>query len=91
MNPRMMSGLFILALVAMVLGSTLYVVKETERAVVLRFGKLIEADVQPGLHIKLPLADDVRKFDARLLTVDANPESFYTVQKKRLVVGRYLL
>jgi membrane protease subunit HflC len=89
MNPKTLFGLFVLALVALVLGSTLYVVKETERAVVLRFGKLIHADVQPGLHIKIPLADEVRKFDARLLTVDATPESFYTIQKKRLVVDSF--
>ena len=73
----------------LVLSSMLYVVKETERAVVLRFGKLANADVSPGLHIKLPLIDDVRKFEGRILTVDASPENFYTVQKKRLKVDSF--
>ncbi len=69
--------------------SSLYVVKETERAVKLRFGRLVESDVQPGLHIKMPLADEIRKFDSRVLTLDANPESFLTVQKKRLIVDSF--
>lgn len=69
--------------------ASIYVVKETEKAVVLRFGKLIAADVGPGLHFKMPVADKVGKFDARLLTVDASPENFYTVQKKRLRVDSY--
>jgi membrane protease subunit HflC len=79
----------VLALLLIVASSTLYVVSETERGVKLRFGRLIEADIQPGLHVKLPFADDVRLFDARVLTVDAQPASFFTVEKKRLIVDSY--
>lgn len=61
--------------------STLYVIQETEKAVKLRFGRLIETDIQPGLHFKIPLAEKVRKFDARVLTLDAEPSSFFTVEK----------
>ncbi|MEE8059554.1 MAG: protease modulator HflC [Pseudomonadales bacterium] len=88
-----MNRLIPVAIVALlgviVANSTLYVVKETERAVKLRFGRLVETDLQPGLHVKMPLADDVRKFDARILTLDASPESFLTVQKKRLIVDSF--
>lgn len=76
-------------LVLLLISSSVYVVKETERAVVLRFGKLAHTDVQPGLHIKLPFADEVLKFEARILTVDATPENFYTRQKKRLKVDSF--
>jgi membrane protease subunit HflC len=80
----------LLALVAlMALSGSIYVVKETERAVVLRFGKLANADVEPGIHIKLPFADEVRKFEARILTVDAPAENFYTIEKKRLKVDSF--
>lgn len=79
----------VLFLAVILADSSLYVVKETERAVKLRFGRLIESDVQPGLHIKMPLADDIRKFEGRVLTLDANPESFLTVQKKRLIVDSF--
>lgn len=89
MHTRTVVSLVVVGAVLLLLNASLYVVQQTERAVVLRFGKLIESDVVPGLHIKLPLADDVRKFDARVLTVDANPESYYTVQKKRLIVDSF--
>lgn len=89
MSPRTMLVLTFLALAAMTLSSSIYVVKEIERAVVLRFGKLQNADVEPGLHFKIPLMDDVRKFDGRIQTVDAAPENFYTVQKKRLKVDSF--
>jgi membrane protease subunit HflC len=65
------------------------VVSEFERGVKLRFGKLIESDIQPGLHFKLPIVDDVRIFDARILTLDAQQASFFTIEKKRLIVDSY--
>lgn len=79
--------LFVISL-SMVSGS-LYVVRETECAVVLRFGALLAVDNQPGLHVKLPMVDEVRKFDARVLTLGNPPESFYTLEKKRLIVDSY--
>jgi membrane protease subunit HflC len=69
--------------------NTLYVISEFERGITLRFGQLIEADIEPGLHVKIPFLDDVRRFDARILTVDAQPASFFTVEKKRLIVDSY--
>jgi membrane protease subunit HflC len=67
----------------------LYVIQETELAVKLRFGRLIETNIQPGLHYKIPFVDKVRKFDARVLTLDADPASFFTVEKKRLIVDAF--
>lgn len=80
-------GLIVLALFAV--NSTLFVVSEFERGIKLRFGELIEADIQPGLHVKLPFVDNVRIFDARILSVDAQPASFFTIEKKRLIVDSY--
>jgi membrane protease subunit HflC len=78
-----------LVAVALIASSSLFVVSETERGVKLRFGRLIEADIQPGLHYKLPFADQVRIFDARVLTLDATAASFFTIEKKRLIVDSY--
>jgi membrane protease subunit HflC len=89
MQIRSIVGLVVIALAVMLGIDSVYVVKETERAVVLRFGALVETNVEPGLHFKLPLADIVRKFDGRVLTVDAAPESFFTVQQKRVIVDSY--
>ena len=68
---------------------SMYRVSEKERAVLLRFGAIDNENVQPGLHFLVPVMYSVRKFDARVLTVDAPPESFYTVQKKRLIVDSF--
>ncbi|MFB1035330.1 MAG: protease modulator HflC [Sinobacterium sp.] len=89
MQIRSVVGIVVIALALMLGADSVYVVKETERAVVLRFGALVETNVSPGLHFKLPLADIVRKFDGRVLTVDAAPESFFTIQQKRVIVDSY--
>lgn len=86
---RLVPSIIVVLVALLALSSTLVVIKETERAVKLRFGKLVNADLEPGLHFKMPFADDVRKFDARILTMDAKPESFYTVEKKRLIVDAF--
>ena len=88
MSKRTLSIVFVLAL-TLVATSTLYVIQETELAVKLRFGRLIETNIQPGLHYKIPFVDKVRKFDARVLTLDADPASFFTVEKKRLIVDAF--
>jgi membrane protease subunit HflC len=82
-------AIVLLALTLVVAQSSLFVVSEFERGIKLRFGELIEGDIQPGLHIKMPFVDNVRIFDARVLTVDAQPASFFTVEKKRLIVDSY--
>ncbi|MFQ3345800.1 MAG: membrane protease subunit HflC [Porticoccaceae bacterium] len=88
-----MSNLLKLAIVFLVIligvSNTIYVVSEVERGVKLRFGQMIEADIEPGMHVKIPFVDDVRRFDARILTVDAEPASFFTIEKKRLIVDSY--
>ena len=89
MNTRSTSMLILIVLALVALAGSLFRVSEIERAVVLRFGALVNADVLPGLHVKIPLVDEVRRFDARVLTLDARPESFYTVGKKRLEVDSF--
>jgi membrane protease subunit HflC len=88
-NKTVFSILAALILVIIASGS-LYIVNQYERAVVLRFGALEQNDVQPGIHVKMPFMDRVRRFDGRLLTADMSPESFYTIENKRLVVDSYI-
>ena len=82
------------ALIALIVGTLLafnsiYVVTEYQRAIMLEFGRMVQADISPGLHFKKPWAK-VSKFDARLLTADMTPDSFFTVEQKRLVVDSYI-
>src|SRR5690606_11626883 len=90
MNTKSFFTLIGLFIAAMVVSSSVYIVTEYERAVVLRFGRLENIDVPPGLHFKYPFADKVRKFDGRLLTADMRPEGFFTVENKRLIVDSYI-
>lgn len=69
--------------------NSIYVVTEYQRAIMLEFGRMVQADIKPGLHFKKPWAK-VSKFDGRLLTADMTPESFFTVEQKRLVVDSYI-
>ncbi|MCY1265056.1 Modulator of FtsH protease HflC [compost metagenome] len=75
--------------VALLLWSSLYIVSQTEKAVLLQFGRIVEADVQPGLHFKIPYVNQVRKFDARLLTLDSPTQRFLTLEKKAVMVDAY--
>ena len=75
--------------VVLILTNTIYTVHETERAIVLRFGELAEADLQPGVHWKIPFADEVRKFDARVLTVQVPVQRYLTVQQDPLRVNSF--
>ncbi|PID44442.1 MAG: HflC protein [Proteobacteria bacterium] len=89
MGGRVM-GLAVGALLVYFLASaSLYIVDETERAVLLRFEKLSETDIQPGLHAKLPFIDEVIKFDIRVLTLDSPEREYLTVEQKPLVVDSY--
>jgi membrane protease subunit HflC len=90
MSNKGFLGLVAFFIALMIASSSVYIVTEYERAVVLRFGRLVEADVPPGLHFKYPFADKVRKFDGRLMTADMRPESFFTVENKRLIVDSYI-
>ena len=90
MNPRFSGSIIVVALLLILASNSLYVVKETERAVKLRFGELIGEDIPPGLHLKAPLMHQIRKFDARILTLAAPTESFFTVERKRLLVDSYV-
>lgn len=90
MSPRFaFVGIFSL-LVLLLLSNSVYVVMETEKAVKLRFGELIKDDIPPGLHFKYPIADDIRKFSGQVLTLDAATESFFTSERKRLMVDSYV-
>ena len=89
MSGRNMTFMVIAALIVLVASNSLYVIKQTERGVLLQFGEVVNPDLQPGLHIKIPFVNNVRKFDGRLITVDSQPERFFTQEQKALMVDSY--
>ena len=77
--------------VALLVGSQfIYRVTEIERGVLLRFGQLAEADIKPGLHFKIPIVNNVRKFDARIITLEPPEAEYLTIEKKALIVDYYV-
>jgi membrane protease subunit HflC len=81
----------VIGLVALVLYLTVFTVRETEKAILFRFGEIVSSDYQPGLHFKLPWpVHTVRKYDARLQSLDADPERFLTVEKKNVIVDSFV-
>jgi len=80
-----------LSLIAVIIISqSIYVVSEIERAVKLRFGEIVEFDVQPGLHFKWPIINSIKYFDGRILTLDAVPQRYLTSEKKALMVDSFI-
>lgn len=80
-----------LAAVAWLASNSLYVVDETERAVKLRFGEVIEENIPPGLHFKVPITQTVRKFDTRVLTLDTDTSRYLTLEQKAVIVDSYVM
>jgi len=89
MNNRSLMALIVVVVLALVAWNCFYIVAQTERAVLLQFGRIVEPDVQPGLHVKIPYVNQVRKFDARLQTLDSSTSRFLTLEKKALMVDAY--
>jgi membrane protease subunit HflC len=84
--------IIVVALGALTL-SSLFVVKEGNKAIVIQFGKVqrdSETDqtvvFEPGLHFKIPFIDRVVPLDARIQTLDEAPSRFVTSEKKELIV-----
>ncbi len=83
-------GLILLLLIAVVASSAVYTIDEREKAIVFRFGEIIRSDDEPGLRFKTPFINSVKKFDARIQTMDAAPEQYLTIEKKNLVVDSFV-
>ncbi|TCO74690.1 protease modulator HflC [Chromatocurvus halotolerans] len=89
MSGRSMTVSLLAVLVLFIASNALFIIKETERGVLLRFGQVVTPNLEPGLHVKVPFVNNVRKFDGRVLTVDSTPERFFTQEQKALIVDSY--
>ena len=70
--------------------SSLFIVTETEYAIKFQLGRIVKADYEPGIHVKLPFVNNVRKFDNRLLTLDTSPEQMLTSEQKFVAVDSFV-
>src|SRR5919112_6028787 len=70
---------------------SLFVVDQRQNAIVFRLGEVVRVLTQPGLYWKVPLLDNTRSFDTRILTIDsAEPERFLTSEKKNVLVDLFV-
>lgn len=81
----------VLLAVAVVIASfSIFTVDEREKVILFRLGEIVSTDFAPGLHFKTPFVNNVRKFDARIQTLDAEPERYLTGEKKNLIVDSFV-
>jgi membrane protease subunit HflC len=81
----------ILVIVLGVLGmSSVFTVSETEYAIRFQLGRIVKVDYGPGLHVKWPFVNNIRKFDKRILTLDTMPELMLTSEQKYVNVDSFV-
>ncbi|RZA35986.1 MAG: protease modulator HflC [Lysobacteraceae bacterium] len=72
----------IAAVVLFALLGSVYIVREDQTALVLNLGRVVRADIKPGLHFKVPVVESVRVFDRRFRTLETAPERYLTLERK---------
>lgn len=91
MDQNKSLGIIILLGLVLVVGLfSAFTVDQREKVILLSLGKIERTDFEPGLHFKIPFINSVRKFDGRVLTMDAEPETFLTAEKKNVVVDAFV-
>jgi len=79
-----------LALLALLVNASVFTVDEREVAIKFQFSRILESDIQPGLHFKIPWMNTVRKFPGTILTQTNPQELFLTLEKKNLFVDFFV-
>ena len=91
MNKSAGTLLIVLLVVLVVLSASTFTVDQRQNALVFQLGEVVSVEKKPGLYFKLPMVQNVRYFDTRILTLDsADPERFITSEKKNVLVDSYI-
>ena len=81
----------VIAIALFLLGlMSIFTVDQTEKAIKFKLGQIQKSDYEPGLHFQIPLINNVKKFDARIQTMDSDPERFLTAEKKNVIVDSFV-
>jgi membrane protease subunit HflC len=77
--------------VALLVSMSLFTVDQRQAALVFQLGEIVDTKLKPGLYFKVPLVQNVRNFDTRIMTLDpADPERFITSEKKNVLVDYFV-
>ena len=91
MNKNISMLLVGLVALLVILSASMYTVDQRQNAMVFQLGEVVAVKKSPGLYFKMPLVQNVRFFDTRILTMDAaDPERFITSEKKNVLVDSYI-
>lgn len=90
MKIKLNSILIVIAVVLLILLMSVFTVREGEVAIKTRVSEIVANDIKPGIHFKWPLIENKIIFDARLQTLDADPEKVLTKEKKELIVDYFV-
>lgn len=88
-SPKMVIGLIAAVAVVILVYSSFFIVQENEVALRLQLGEIKDSDYDAGLHLKMPLVQNIVLFDKRIQTLDTQPQRFLTIEKKFVVVDSY--
>ena len=80
-------GFVVMALIGVVVWMSAFIVHEKELAIKFKLGEIVESDFKPGLYFQIPIINNIRKFDSRILTLDTPSERFLTSEKKNVIVN----
>ncbi|MGB1077282.1 MAG: protease modulator HflC [Bdellovibrionales bacterium] len=89
MTSKQTTLLVLIGLAIFALGSSLFIVKETEQVLVLQFGDPRQQITEPGLHFKIPVVQNLKSFERRILNIDPPAEELLLADQKRLVVDTF--
>jgi membrane protease subunit HflC len=78
-----------IALLALIVYASTFTVQQWETAIKLRLGEIVRSGYEPGLHVKVPILNNIMHFDARIQTLDSRPQRFLTIEKKDVIVDSY--
>lgn len=91
MNRNLNNALIGLVVILVGLGMSVFVVDQRQSAIVFQLGEVVRIKTDPGLGFKIPLLQNVRYFDSRILTLDTiEPERFITAEKKNVLVDSFV-
>ncbi len=90
----MTNGRFMVVIVfglgLLVLGLTAFTVNERELAIKLQVGEVVESSYEPGIHFKIPIIQSVRKFPARIMKIDDEPQRVFTLERTAMQVDYFV-
>jgi modulator of FtsH protease HflC len=90
MAQRGLLAIIAIGLVAIMASMTAFTVNETQLAIKFKLGEIVRTDYKPGLHFQIPLLNNVRRFDKRILTEDYPVEQFLTSEGKILRINFFV-